>query len=248
MTDFTNAISTFISQHGYPCLDIRAALIDMDGTLYDSMPNHARAWYNTVTPLGIKATVDEFFLYEGRTGASTINLLFNREFHRDATDAEKKDIYHQKTVEFCKLPPVEVMPGAQDMVRCLRNRGVLPVLVTGSGQSSLISRLDADYDNAFAPNLRVTSADVIHGKPHPEPYLMALKKAGVQPWQAIAVENAPLGVQSAVAAGVFTIAVVTGPIPAQAMTDSGATVIFESMQQMAEQLPALLDALNATKA
>jgi beta-phosphoglucomutase-like phosphatase (HAD superfamily) len=134
------------------------------------------------------------------------------------------------------------------MVRCLRNSGVLPVLVTGSGQSSLISRLDADYDNAFATNLRVTSADVIHGKPHPEPYLMALKKAGVQPWQAIAVENAPLGVQSAVAAGVFTIAVVTGPIPAQAMTDSGATVIFESMQQMAEQLPALLDALNATKA
>jgi HAD superfamily hydrolase (TIGR01509 family) len=220
----------------------------MDGTLYDSMPNHARAWYNTVTPLGIEATVDEFFLYEGRTGASTINLLFNREFHRDATDTEKKDIYHQKTVEFCKLPPVEVMPGAQDMVRCLRNSGVLPVLVTGSGQSSLISRLDADYDNAFATNLRVTSADVIHGKPHPEPYLMALKKAGVQPWQAIAVENAPLGVQSAVAAGVFTIAVVTGPIPAQAMTDSGATVIFESMQQMAEQLPALLDALNATKA
>ena len=248
MTDFASAITTFLSRHGYSAVDVRAALIDMDGTLYDSMPNHARAWYNTITALGIDATVDEFFMYEGRTGASTINLLFNRAFGRDATDKEKKDIYHQKTVEFCKLPAVGVMPGAPLMVRELRDRDIIPVLVTGSGQSSLISRLDADYDHAFTAEMRVTSADVFHGKPHPEPYLMALRKAGIEPWQAIAVENAPLGVQSAADAGVFTIAVVTGPIPAQAMRDSGAAVVFESMPDMAEKLPKLLDTLASVKA
>ena len=50
----------------------------------------------------------------------------------------------------------------------------------------------------------ISGSDVTHGKPHPEPYLMGLEKAGVQASEAIVVENAPLGVEAAHAAGIFT--------------------------------------------
>ena len=75
----------------------------------------------------------------------------------------------------------------------------------------------------------VTAFDVKYGKPNPEPYLMALKKAHLQPNEALVIENAPLGVQAGVAAGIFTIAVNTGPLPDQVLWDEGANLLFPSM-------------------
>ncbi len=75
----------------------------------------------------------------------------------------------------------------------------------------------------------VTAFDVKYGKPNPEPYLMALKKANIQANEAIVIENAPLGVRAGVAAGIFTIAVNTGPLPDQVLLDEGADYLFPSM-------------------
>ena len=86
----------------------------------------------------------------------------------------------------------------------------------------------------------VTGKDVRRGKPDPEPYLMGLEKAGVRPWEAFVVENAPMGVRSAVRAGIFTIAVNTGLLPDSALSDEGADLVFGSMPELAEALPHLL--------
>lgn len=218
----------------------RAALIDMDGTLYDSMGNHADAWLRVATEAGIDATRDEFFLYEGRTGASTIDILFNRQFGRDATDQEKKDFYHLKTVYFQQLPPVHPMPGAKRLLEALRHAGVKRVLVTGSGQNSLLSRIDKDFPGLMRDDLRITSADVKRGKPDPEPYLKAIDMALTSAPCCVAFENAPLGVESAHRAGVFTVAITTGPIPAEKMWESGADIVYNSMEECADLFPQLL--------
>lgn len=81
----------------------------------------------------------------------------------------------------------------------------------------------------------VTAFDVKYGKPNPEPYLMALQKAGIQANEAIVVENAPLGVHAGVAAEIFTIAVNTGPLPDAALLDEGANLLFHSMQEFNER-------------
>lgn len=73
-------------------LNIKAALIDMDGTLLDSMPSHARAWRRMVSELGIDCGLEEFFGYEGMTGAATIDLIFRRELGRPATEQEKTEL------------------------------------------------------------------------------------------------------------------------------------------------------------
>ncbi|MDE6533177.1 MAG: 3-dehydroquinate synthase [Muribaculaceae bacterium] len=216
--------------------DIRAALIDMDGVMYDSMSHHARAWHQMMAENGITTDPNEYYLYEGMTGAATINLIFQRELHRDATDSEKKDLYARKAEIFTasgrKLP----MKGADRMVRAFMNAGIPRVLVTGSAQSSLLNSLDSDYPGAFPHDMRITANDVRHGKPDPEPYLMGAAKAGVSPRQCIVVENAPLGVRAGKAAGCFTVAVTTGPVPREALEKEGADLVFPSMDDFADWL------------
>lgn len=245
--DYDNIIAAYLSRTGFEGISPRAALIDMDGTLYDSMPHHADAWRQMAAEIGIEADRDEFFMYEGRTGASTINILFNRAFGRDATDDEVKRLYGRKSELFKAMPPVDAMPGAKTMLDTLRHFGIKRVLVTGSGQSSLLSRLDVDYPGAFHPALRITAANTRRGKPHPDPYLNAMAMAGTEPWRSIAIENAPLGVESASKAKAFTIAVSTGPIPSQALAEAGADIIFGSMPECASHIQGLLLAMHGIK-
>ena len=88
------------------------------------------------------------------------------------------------------------------------------------------------------PDTMVTAFDVKFGKPHPEPFLIGLKKAGnLQPNQAIVIENAPLGIESAHSAGIFVIAVNTGPLPDLALKEAGADLILDSMFTLKEKLP-----------
>ena len=60
---------------------------------------------------------------------------------------------------------------------------------------------------------------------------MGLQKAGVKANEAIVVENAPLGVKAGVAAGIFTVAVNTGPLPDEVLTQEGANLLFHSMME-----------------
>jgi beta-phosphoglucomutase-like phosphatase (HAD superfamily) len=101
----------------------------------------------------------------------------------------------------------------------------------------------------------VTAFDVKYGKPNPEPYLMGLEKATahfadplftMSYKNSIVIENAPLGVQAGVASGCFTIAVNTGPLPDSALLDSGADLLFHSMQELADNWPLLYEAVNTT--
>ena len=78
----TEAVRRYEERRGNTHFNPKAALIDMDGTLLDSMKWHTLAWHRLATELGIESTRDEFYLYEGMTGASTINKLFQRAFGR----------------------------------------------------------------------------------------------------------------------------------------------------------------------
>ena len=64
---------------------------------------------------------------------------------------------------------------------------------------------------------------------------MALQKAGISANEAIVVENAPMGVQAGVAAGIFTVAVNTGPLPDEVLLEQGANLLFHSMTEFCEK-------------
>ncbi|MDE6681991.1 MAG: HAD-IA family hydrolase [Muribaculaceae bacterium] len=220
----------------------RAALIDMDGVLYDSMKYHTLAWQKMMAGIGVECSREEFYLYEGMTGEATINLLYQRAFGRDCDSEEARRLYAIKSEYFKELGAREKMPAADRMLRALKEAGLRCVLVTGSAQLSLLDSLSVDYPGVFSEGDRVTGLDVKHGKPNPEPYLKGLELAGVSPSEAIVIENAPLGVRAGKAAGVFTVAITTGPIPRIEFEKEGADVIFSSMEEAAEAMKRMADA------
>lgn len=240
-TIFKEALRKYLIDNNQSEFCLKAALIDMDGVLYDTMPKHAAAWYRMSKELGLTCEQNEFFAYEGMTGYATINLLYKRAFGREVSRDEAAELYKKKAQYFIELGEPELMPGAAKMLGELKASAVKCVLVTGSGQHSVITRIQHDYPNVFSD--MITAHDVQHGKPNPEPYIKGQEKAGVQVNQAMVIENAPLGVEAGHKAGCFTIAVATGPIPEDELRASGADLVFDSMPQFAEELPLLINIL-----
>lgn len=238
--DIRAAVRRYKESSGAVSLPLKAALIDMDGVLYDSMKYHTLAWQRMMSEIGVECSRDEFYLYEGMTGAATIELLMKRSFGKSVTAEESAALYRKKTEYFKSYGERETMPGAADMLAAFRDFDVDRVLVTGSGQQSLIGTLSHDYPGMFADDKRVTASDVVHGKPAPEPYLRGLEKAGVLCSEAIVVENAPLGVKSGHDAGCFVCAVTTGPIPESEMLRAGADIVFSSMPEFAASVTDLV--------
>lgn len=128
---------------------ICAALIDMDGVLYDSMPYHAKAWHQMMAEQGVKTDPDEFFLYEGMTGEATIRLIYRRELGKDVTPQEAAELYARKSEIFAAFGKKPLMKGADRMLRAFMEAGIPRVLVTGSGQASLLDNLCSEYPGAF---------------------------------------------------------------------------------------------------
>lgn len=233
--------SGYLHTHSFTHFDLKAVIFDMDGVLYDSMPAHDKSWRQTMDEMELSHLPHEFYFQEGRIGKSTIDAVFQRNLHRDATDEETKTIYARKTELFQQYNSGGILPGAAEVLEYVQANGLKPVLVTGSGQPSLLERLDTHFPGAFTPETMVTAFDVKHGKPDPEPYLMGLQKGGnLKPNQAIVIENAPLGIEAAVGAGIFTIAVNTGPLPDSVLTGAGASVVFDSMETLLETMPEIL--------
>ncbi|MDR3308792.1 MAG: HAD-IA family hydrolase [Tannerella sp.] len=231
MNDIKTAIERYLAATHQKKLSLRAALFDMDGVLYDSMPNHATAWVQVTSKYGFHATREEAYLHEGRTGDDTINILSARE-GIEISPEDRLKIYAEKIQLFNACPPVKPMAGSRELLRQVVDSGLLAMLVTGSGQPSLLDNLNSDFPGVFTREMMVTSFDVKNGKPHPEPYLTALAKGGLQTFEAIVVENAPLGVQAAKAAGLFTVAVNTGPLPDSVLTDAGADYLLPSIEAL----------------
>ncbi|MBR4042733.1 MAG: HAD-IA family hydrolase [Bacteroidaceae bacterium] len=226
VTDTTKA-------QGFP-QRLRAVLFDMDGVLYNSMPSHAKAWHRAMAHFGYDLPEQEAYMHEGRTGASTINIVSRRQRGVEESEERIQEIYRVKSQFFNEYPPAEPMPGALELLRKLQAQGLKILIVTGSGQASLLDRLNHHFPGVFCRELMVTAFDVQRGKPDPEPYLMGLQKGGLRAEECVVVENAPLGVRAAKAAGIFTIAVNTGPLPDEALINEGADLLLPSMQTLCD--------------
>lgn len=217
-----------------------AVLFDMDGVLYDSMPHHAKAWSKTFSDFGMHMDLTQVYMNEGCTGSYTISRVSLAQRGYDATPEEVERIYAHKAELFRSMPEVEIMPGALDLMHRVRDCGMKILIVTGSGQKALIDRVLRDFDGFMVRERMVTSFDVSRGKPFPDPYLKGLEIAGVDASQAVVVENAPLGIQAGVAAGIDTIAVNTGPLPDSVLLEEKPCVLFHSIRELADCWDSLL--------
>ena len=213
-----------------------AILFDMDGVLYDSMPNHSKAWSQAMEKYGMHMTPHDVYLNEGATGHDTVVRISLRDRGYEASEQEIDDIYGYKAQLFRSMPEACVMPGSQEVFRKAKALGLKILIVTGSGQKNLIERVQRDYEGYITRDRMVTAFEVKRGKPYPDPYLKGLQIAGVPAGEAVVVENAPLGIRASVAAGIDTIAVNTGPLEDEILLAEKPVLLLHSMQELADNL------------
>lgn len=239
------ALKKYLEKKGLEKMELKTVMFDMDGVLFDSMKNHAQSWHETMEHFGMHMTKQEAYMHEGRTGAGTINIVSLRERGKEADEEEIKEIYKYKSELFNKQPEAKPMAGALELLNKVKGDGITPMVVTGSGQKTLLERLHRNFPGIFCKELMVTAFDVKYGKPNPEPYLMGLQKGGnLNINNSMVVENAPLGVEAGVASGCFTVAVNTGPLPDSVLTEQGADILFHSMQELSDSWSDLYDVFS----
>lgn len=230
MSKYSEEIGKYLETHGYEHFCPKAVLFDMDGVLLDSMPNHALAWQKSMEEFGISMSAGDAYATEGMRGVDTIRIMVKEQLGKDIDEAEAQLMYDEKTRIFGLMPKPKVMTGVKPLLKKIRGMGLEIVVVTGSGQKPLLRRIEKEFGKYVSADKIITAYDVKKGKPAPDPYLMGLEKGGeLKPWEAIVVENAPLGVRAGVAAGIFTVAVNSGPLPDKALEDEGANLVFGSI-------------------
>ena len=236
------AIKQYLERHGFGQFCPKAVLFDMDGVIYDSMPNHAISWHEAMDSYGLDMPLSGAYEYEGMRGVETIKLLTRQQWGKAVSDEEAMKMYKHKSrlfAEHCQQTPATIMPGIKTLMEQIKACGMKICVVTGSGQHTLLDKLQSDFPGLINAELMVTAFDVTHGKPDPEPYIIGTRKCEVEPWEAIVVENAPLGVRAAHAAHCFTIAVNSGPLPDETLAKEGADLIYPKMTVLSEEFPRL---------
>ena len=230
-----------ISSFGKTGVSPKVVLFDMDGVLYDSMPNHGVAWQRAMKEFGIHFTLEDSYATEGARGVDTIRKYAKAQLDKELSEEEAQQMYDVKAHYFHEMPEAKVFDGVIDLMQKIKASGLKIGIVTGSAQLPLIERVTRDFGEFVSKNQITTAYDVKRGKPNPDPYLMGLKKAGnYLPEEGIVVENAPLGVHAGVAAGCYTVAINSGPLPDATLLDEGANILFPTIREFADKWELLL--------
>ncbi|WP_380168144.1 HAD family hydrolase [Jannaschia sp. R86511] len=180
-----------------------AVLWDMDGTLVDTEPYWIEAETELVTAHGGTWTHEDGLALVGNALPVSGQILVERS-GIDLTSEQVVDaLLERMVVRVREDPPFRA--GARELLEACAAAGVPQALVTMSYANLAGAIVDALPAGTFATV--VTGDAVTHGKPHPEPYLTAAERLGVDPGRCVAIEDSPPGVASAEAAGCRVLAV-----------------------------------------
>ena len=219
----------------------QVVLFDMDGVLYDSMPNHGVAWQRAMKEFGIHFTLEDSYATEGARGVDTIRKYAKAQLGKELSEEEAQRMYDVKAAYFHEMPESKVFDGVIDLMQKIKASGLKIGIVTGSAQLPLIERVTRDFGDFVSADQITTAYDVKRGKPNPDPYLIGLQKAGnYLPTEGRDCENAPRGVHAGVAAGCYTVAINSGPLPDTTLLDEGANILFPTIREFADKWELLL--------
>jgi len=184
----------------------KAVLFDMDGVVVDSMPYHYRAWRKVFRSLGIRLDKMDIYKREGEQGIRSIAAIL-AEHGMQLSPEQMDDLLQRKEAIFKGMAAHRLFPGVESLVCDLKGEGRLIGLVTGTSRGEIDYVLPGNLIHFF--DMVVTGDSVERGKPAPDPYLKAIEGLNISPSEAVVIENAPYGIQSAKEAGAFCIAVTT---------------------------------------
>jgi len=193
---------------------LEALLFDIDGTLADTDPVHFTAFVDVLKEAGFNggAPIDEEFFktrIAGRQNKQICGDLFPEWDTKQAEEfANKKEVmFRERAAELLKP-----MTGLDRVRKWCDENGVRKIAVTNAPRVNAEFITDCIGYRSWFPEL-VIGDECERGKPDPCPYETAMKKLGVRPECCIAFEDSPSGATSAVAAGVYTVGILSSQDP-----------------------------------
>jgi len=177
-------------------------IFDMDGVIIDSELLHKRAYYETFESLGLEVSEE---LYKSLTGASTLNVFQNLIYHfnLDKDPSELVLDKRKRYVEFFENDPsLHLVDGVEDLIKYLYSKDITLVLASSSSMPN-IDRVFNRFDLNKYFTAKISGADLVLSKPHPEIFNKAAELGETAKEKCIVIEDSDNGVQAANDAGIF---------------------------------------------
>ena len=182
---------------------VKGVLFDFDGTLADTMEGHYLAWNAALGEYGLSIEASDYYPLEG-AGLHEIARTFVKDISWN--DAMIEEIVQRKKKYYVeRQQQITFFPGVESLVSELKDRNIPMAIVTAGHLDQLQLSVPQYFLNYF--DALVAGDMVTHSKPDPEPYLLGAEMLGLMPQDCIAIENAPLGIQSAHRANIYCIGV-----------------------------------------
>jgi beta-phosphoglucomutase len=206
----------------------RAVIFDMDGVLVDSYQAHWQSWHFMAQELGKGLTEEQFVSTFGRTSREIIaehwgeNALAPDEIAE--FDQRKEALYRE--IVASNFP---AMDGARELLRELHVAG-FRLAVGSSGPPENVALAVERLAAAEYFDVLVTGKDVSRGKPDPQVFLVAAKRLGVAPARCAVIEDAPVGIAAANAAGMASVALLSTGHTAESV--AAARLVIRSLREL----------------
>ncbi len=210
---------------------IRAVVFDLDGLLIDSEPLQAWAWHEYVSRFGAVMTPDILPRMLGLRAVDAVKIPIEMlDLPIDEATA-----LHDRDEIFLAAVPGAIHPhdGARSLIDELRSLDI-PIALATSGHRRYVDLALESAGLAGCFDYEITAELVTRGKPHPDVYLRAAEKLGVDPTTCLALEDAPNGVVAAKAAGMYCFA-----IPGEHGNNDGvsmADAVLESLNDVTSEM------------
>jgi HAD superfamily hydrolase (TIGR01509 family) len=200
---------------------LSAILFDLDGTLANTDEIHFQVWQEILTGDGIKC--DRVF-FQARISGNT-NEQISTELLPQLSPSESLQLAIDKEARYrAKATTLQPTPGLDRLLQLIDLVPLKTAVVTNAPKANAVHMLDVLNLTQVFP-LVILAEDAPPGKPDPAPYLLALEKVAVAATEAIAFEDSPTGIQAAVAAGIYTIAIASTHAP-KTLKEVGASMVI----------------------
>lgn len=221
----------------------RAVIFDLDGVLIDSFHAHYESWQEVAAEHGVVLTEQEFARTFGRTSREIITSSWAVP---DLSDARVREIDDRKEARYREIIAhhLPVMDGARELIDALRAAGFRIAVGSSAPPENVFLALDGIGRHLF--DAAVHGRDVHRGKPDPEVFLLAARRAGVSPERCVVIEDAVPGIEAARRAGMASVALVsTGRTEAELRRAQPSLMAHSLRELTPEGLDALLTRARA---